>query len=350
MDSIFFDTRGRSKCPFQVFIGGRGVGKTYPTLRNLLFDECMKRIIPTSDEKFLFVRRLAKEIEICSTAMGNPFKSINTDCGSHVEVRYNKNYSTFSEYLDLPNEDGSTVESQEVVLGYGAALSTFAGLRGIDLSEISTVVFDEFVEEKHVRRIRAEGSAFMNMIETIGRNRELKGKPPLKVFLLSNAISLGSEILLEMHAVPVIAGMIARKQNRATVKERGLYIEIIENKAFIQAKQQTALYKLARGTDYEKHSVFNQFLDDNLDMVAKVNINEFKPLFSFNEYTVFQHKSRNEFYIARRQATVPLRFGRSDVDRLRKSWKFTYQMLVVNRLISYDDYATKLVFDEILLS
>ena len=76
-ENFYFDIKDRSAMPFQVYIGGRGIGKSYSALRQLALD------IP-SDEKWIYMRRTGKEIEACSTEFGNPFKTINKDFGTLI--------------------------------------------------------------------------------------------------------------------------------------------------------------------------------------------------------------------------------------------------------------------------
>ena len=341
-NNLYFDTRDRSDCPFQVLVGGRGVGKTYSALRNLLFDADGKRINPDANHKFMYMRRLAKEIEFCTSDISNPFKRINRDYHVDVRASYRKKdgYAVFY-------DDSSTVESDEP-LGYGVALSTFSGLRGVDFSDVDIIIFDEFIPERQVRKIKSEGKVFLNMYETVNRNRELQGEKPVKVLLLANSISMGSEILLEMGAVPTMASMILKDQHRATIKERGLYIELIDSKKLAEVKQKTALYRLTAGSEFNKEAIMNKFTTDNLDFAKKVKINEYKALFNFCEYTFYKHKSREEYYMAKRVDTAPIKYSGADVDILTKSFVYTYQSLLLQRRIYFDDYATKLVFDTIL--
>lgn len=345
VNELFFDTRGRSECPFQVYIGGRGIGKTYSSLRNTIFEADMTRKIPEPYNKFMYMRRIAKDIELCASEISNPFKRINRDCGSNVYAEFQRKdgYAVFKD--DIINVDG---EDLPAYLGYGAALSTFSGLRGVDFSDVTTIVFDEFIAERHVRRIKDEGKVFLNMYETVNRNRELQGEPPVKVLLLANSISLASGILLEIGAVPIIASMIEKGQSRATVKERGLYIELVDSSKVAELKNETALYKLTKGTDFSREAIMNQFTQDNLDLAKKVRINEYKPIFNFCDFTYYKHKSRDEYYIAKRKDKAPVKFGSGDVDRLQTAFKWMYNNLVVSRKVFFDDYATKLVFDNIL--
>lgn len=342
-EDLFFDTFERSDCPFQIYIGGRGVGKTYSTLRNLLFDKERSRKEINPREKFIYMRRMAKEIELSTTDVSNPFKRINLDFQTDIVADMLKqNYAVFYD-LQQTNTNG-----EPPILGYGVGLSTFSGLRGVDFSDVTTIVFDEFIPEQQVRRIKNEGKIFLNMYETVNRNRELQGEEPVRVILLANSITLASEILLEMGAIPTMANMILKNQARATIRERGLYIEIIDSSKFAEYKANTALYKLTKGSEFNREAIMNKFTADNLGFAKKVQINEYKSLFTFCEYTFYQHKSRNEFYLAKRKDTSPIGYDSSDTDRLKKTFAFTYQYLVLSRTIFFDEYATKLVFDTIL--
>ena len=341
-NSLYFDTRDRSDCPFQILVGGRGVGKTYSALRNLLFDKDGNRLNPDENHKFMYMRRLAKEIEFCTSDISNPFKRINRDFSVDIRASYRKKdgYAVFY--------DESSADELDEPLGYGVALSTFSGLRGVDFSDVDTIIFDEFIPERQVRKIKSEGRVFLNMYETVNRNTELQGEPPVKVLLLANSISMASEILLEMGAVPTMASMIIKDQHRATIKERGLYIELIDSKKLAEVKQKTALYRLTAGSEFNKEAIMNKFTSDNLDFARKVSINEYKAEFNFCEYTFYKHKSRDEYYLAKRIDTAPITYTGADVDILLKGFVYTYQRLVLTRKLFFDDYATKLVFDTIL--
>lgn len=344
-DSLFFDVRGRSEQPFQVYIGGRGVGKTYSALRMTRLNKDGSIITkPNPYEKFMYVRRLGKEIELTASEISNPYKRINRDYGTNVTAEFNKKegYSCF--FDSTVEHDGDDLP----IIGYATALSTFSGLRGVDFSDVTTLIFDEFITETHVRKIKNEGKVFLNMYETINRNRELQGEEPLKVMLLANSISLASGILLEMGAVPTIASMIAKGQHRATLKERGLYVELVDSSKLAEYKEQTALYRLTDGSDFSKEAIMNQFTSDNLNLAKKVAINEYQAVFNFTDYTYYKHKTRDEYYLAKRHDVAKTQFESGDVDRLIASFTYVYERQIISRKLAFDDYATKLVFDSIL--
>ena len=73
--------------PFNIFIGGRGTGKTYSALTGFTGDNPRVHIYG----KFLYMRRRQDDIEVCAdTDKGegaNPFKSINTDFKHNIGIK-----------------------------------------------------------------------------------------------------------------------------------------------------------------------------------------------------------------------------------------------------------------------
>ena len=161
------------ECKFIMSITGpRGTGKTYGLLKYIV----------EHDIRFIYIRRLRSQLDnVASGEENNPFKSINDDCGTQIVPERRRGSCRF---IDKSNED------EPKVLGYGVALSTVATIRGSDYSDVECIIFDEFIAMKNERPIKAEYQAFMNFLETVNRNRELRGFPPVKVFMLGNANKL----------------------------------------------------------------------------------------------------------------------------------------------------------------
>ncbi len=317
---------GRSDMPFQVFIGGRGIGKTYSALEYEAKDS-------TPESRFIYMRRTQTELEETCTEFRNPFKTINRNLGLNIEV-------------DIQNGLGLFIRDEEIV-GYGCALSTFAKMRGMDFSDVTTTIFDEFIPEKHIHKIPNEGDAFFHFYETVNRNRELDGQPPMKVYLLANAINLNNPILLALGIVSKIAEMKVKGQQRYTNRERCLYVELMHNAEFTDAKKETALYRLSGGTQFSEQALNNSFAYDDMSMIGKVNLSEYVPDFVFGNYTIFSHKSNGNLYIKAGRANTAIKYNESDRDIMY--WKFAprYRLAILLRSIKFDDYATKLVFDSL---
>lgn len=328
---FFFDIKGRSAMPFQVYIGGRGIGKSYSALRELALD------VP-QNEKWIYMRRTAKEIEACSTEFGNPFKTINNDFGTLIVPESGGKGA--AEYFY--NE---TDEDNPQLVGYGVALSTFAGLRSMDLLDVTVTVFDEFIPERQVKRIKAEGEALLNFYETVNRNRELQGRPPMKLILLSNAIDLANPILETLGIIGELENMISHGEHRRTIPERGLYIERVGKVGVTDAKAHTALYKLANA-DFTNDTLNADFLSADLTTIKKsVNLKEYRPLFRFGNFVVF--KSAKNFHVTKSDITVAKTFPETAGVKVRTFFAPTYRVARSYGNITFDNYTTQVFFDDL---
>lgn len=273
----WYDIRKRSAKlrPVSIVIGGRGIGKTYSALSFLL----------ETGKKFLYLRNTDKQMSLCASAFGNPFKKVASDLGRDVTMK-----AAGEIYV---------VKEAEDVIGYGAALSTFENLRGVDLSDVEFVLFDEFIENRKLSF--KQGAAFMNLYETINRNRELEGRQPLICILLSNAQKLNNPILADLGLIPVIEDMIHNLVRLRITKE--YYIELPES-SVSAAKSETALYKLAAGSRYADEALRNEFANDSFYNVGKKPLQEFRPVCALDGIYIFRHKSGPSYYCCRSRAEV----------------------------------------------
>lgn len=324
---FYFDVRGRSTAPFQIYIGGRGVGKTYSALDD---------VISGDYQSFLYLRRSQKEIESVASGYANPFKRLNLDKGYEVESDYikAKGFGTFTYKGELK--------------GYSASLSTFSNLRSIDLSDVDIIVYDEFIPEKHRSKMKNECDALLNLYETVNRNREIQGKPPVKLILLANSISLASPVLIGLNIVPVIQHMIDKGHNRFTDRDRGLYVELVADVGITEAKRKTALYKLTANTDFGAQALENEFSSDRLDLVKNVRLIEYKPVFTFDIYTCYVHKANKTLYMAVKSEKATTRYTKTQGGQLRREFGMRYCLAIDMNRIYFDSYDTKVYFDEIL--
>lgn len=323
---------GRSEMPFQIFIGGRGIGKTYSAISDIAENGCQ-------ESPYIYLRRTAAEIEKISSDGGNIFKAYNRNSGKYIITERSKDSGLIYD---------KSVEDEPRFISYALALSTFAKMRGVDYSDVDVTVFDEFIPEKHVHRIANEGEAFLHFYESVNRNREFDGRKPMRVYMLANSISLNNDILLTLGVVSIIADMKVKGRKRFTDRKRGIYIELMENAEFSERKSETALYRLAGGTDFSEQALNNKFTGDDMSQIRNdVNLNEYKPILSYGNYTVYQHKSNSTLYICKKRASgiVTLR----EMDRDIMYWRFAprYRMATLCREVFFDDYTTKIVFDQL---
>ena len=313
--------------PFVWIWGGRGIGKTYGVLKNVRYD---------NPRKFLIMRRTQKQIDLLRKPFFNPFKTIDADTGGMTAVVRDGDIGIF--YVGT-EQDGKVLPCGPV-LGYAIALSTVHNVRGIDLSDVDVIVYDEFIPEPHERPIKHEYEAFLNAIETIARNRELKGKPPVQFIGLTNSNSLGNPYFLGMGVIRTVDKMVKTGREVWEDPERGLMLINVTRSPISTLKAKTALYRLAREGEFADMSLGNDYVQDVASRTGRIPLAECKPVVSVGELCIYRHKTRNVYYCCDHFSGNPEHYN-ADETALRKFKTF-------NMYLWGEYMETNIVFQDIL--
>lgn len=269
------------ECRFIMTITGpRGTGKTYGLLKYVL----------EHDLKFIYLRRLKTQLDICASEDSNPFKAINMDMDWRIMPQRKAGGLRFID------KDTETDESPPEVVGYGAALSTVATIRGSDYSDVDCIIFDEYIAMKNERPIKNEVGSFLNFIETVNRNRELKGAKPVKVFMLGNANKLMNPYFLEWKFMKTALKMIHGKQMMYRTQDNLRIMVMLLDSPISSQKKETALYQTA-GDDFISMAIDNAFEVDPTAIGAR-KLTDCRHIVSFGSIGVYQLKSTGEHYIS----------------------------------------------------
>ena len=225
---------------FNFVVGGRGTGKTYGALKDML----------ENDRKFIFMRRSQTQLkQVCEEkefemedeskvrVSLSPFKSIERDTGMHVEIE------KISKDLYAFFHDNKHV-------GYGCAMNTLSNIRGFDASDIDYLIFDEFIPLPGEMCKKDEGRMLMDAYETINRNREFSGKDPLYMYCLANANDIDCPIMLDLNLTEAVEKMINKSKRFRIDGKRGYTFSLLENNEFEEAKRNTALYRFTRSEEH----------------------------------------------------------------------------------------------------
>lgn len=270
--------------PFVIALGGRGIGKSYGVLSELL-----NRDIP-----FIYMRRTQTQLDSITVPQLNPFNQIAQD--NHIDIiasKLNKHTSGF--YRGERNEKDEITPRGEP-FAVGVALSTFSNIRSISAERFEALFFDEIIPERHERPIKEEGLAFANVLESLNRNREIQNRKPLKVILATNSNTINSKILEVLGVLDIIDRM---NRNGETFKSVNGLIAIFRytDSPISERKKQSALYNVVQNSDFYNMSINNEFAAGDYENVQTKPLNEYKPLCSYGNVTIYKHKSRNEYYI-----------------------------------------------------
>lgn len=307
--------------PFTFIVGGRGIGKTYDTI-NIG--------ITQHENAFMYLRNTKEQLQESCGAFGNPFKKWAADHERDIRLEKERNHAVIKEYKN----DGQKIINYDV--GVGANLSTFENLRGVDLSNINFIMFDEFIENRTLTFNQYQ--AFLHMYETINRNRELIGLPPVVCVLLSNAQRLGNPILRGFNLIPVIENM--QKNGQRSYANGPIRIELPFSEVS-EEKRQTALYKATAGSSFNAEALDNNFINDSFTCIKKADLKEYTPIICIDDIYLYRHKSDGTFYACSTPAQVKKLRSIDNYLLFMRLYGIRLKLAAASDLIYYSDYATK---------
>lgn len=317
------------RIPFNFIIGGRGTGKTYGALKYVYENEI----------RFMLMRRTQAQCDLINKPEFNPYKVIASDLHRDIRVKSISKYNALIyEYLGE--------ELEEKTLGYTCALSTISNMRGYDASDVSMLLYDEFVPERHERALKNEGSAFLNAYETINRNRELQGRDPLQVLCLANAFNIANAIFLELGLVGICEKMQLKGQGLYINRERGILIVMLGNSDISRQKADTALYRITSGA-YADMALNNDFSYNDDSFIRSQSLKEFKLVCTVGEISIYKHKSERKYYISEHRSGTAPEYRSDEVGLKRYQKKHGLQLFsaYMRGNVTFENMLTKSLFE-----
>lgn len=274
-------TLAKYGCWLNVIIGARQVGKTYGTMLKLLEE----------GSEFIYMRRSAAELELATMdASLNPFNAMESE-GYHIGIFKKGKTFVFGEYR--MEEDKMQLENKR---GICLALSQVASIRGFNGSAYKDVMFDEFIPEKTVVKRKLEGEAFLNAYVTINGNRELKGEPPLRCWLLANANDLASPILAALNLTDTVVDM-QRGGDELRIMD-GVLLCIPNSRGVIDKRKETALMRhLNKDAKFAKMALDNKFAYDSDSLIRPKSVKGWRCICQIGDY--FLYDNGNSLYLTR---------------------------------------------------
>lgn len=332
----------KDKATYIFMVGARGIGKTFGALK-----EAVDR-----GHKFIFMRRTQTQVDMIKSNELNPFNALRSVLGKKYRFmmkNINKNITGVYKAVFDPDKQIDVIEEGEP-LGYIMALSTVSNIRGFDASDVDLLIYDEFIGEKHEKPISSEGTAFMNAIETISRNREVTGSKPLRVICMSNSSDLANPIFLELKLITVCEKMIAKKKDYVYLPDRDVSIYILHDSPISKKKKKTSLYKLAGdNSDFSRMSLNNEFNKEYFGQVKSMVLKEYKPIVKVGEIVIYKHKSKRLWYVTVHASGKVEEYDSSEIELKRFANDYYYLKLAyLNRHVFFESYIQQVLFEKYL--
>ena len=310
------------KSAFIMVVGARGTGKTYGLFKKL-----------TSEKKpFLYVRRLQSQLDISKSESGNPFRKLNSDQMLDIMPRPRSKLCEFR-----------TEQGQGELVAIGVSLSTVATIRGFDFSGIDYMVYDECIPMVGEKPIKDEFNAFLNLYETVNRNRELEGQKPVQCIMLGNANQLANPYFSGWHFTKTALKMIRGHQMVYTTKDKSRTIILLTDSPISDKKRSTSLYQNAND-GFLSMALDNAFRTDETNIASRP-LAEYTHIVSIGEIGIYKHKSIREFYVSN---TIQKQPYYDDYGMSLKMFQTDFMMLrhlyMMGKRFVFESYENEILF------
>lgn len=319
----------------------RGPGKTYSFL-NMMRE---KKI------KFIYMKRTNDDVDLITS--GNkfgfdpsPYAPINRDKGTEIHaIKIREGLGAFH-YM---NEE---YEPQGEPLGYVLSMNAAAKFKGFDFSDCEFVCLDEFIPLPGTVVKQTEGETLLDLYMTVARDRQKRGKDPLKMVLFANAEDISTPVTNTLEIVDTIAEMNAQHQNYFYDDERGIMIHHITEVPLTE-QEQTGIYRAMMGTAWHAKAFGGEFAKNDFSNVSKKTIKRSTPMYHLkykqHDYYIYLNFSTGFYYMCDmpakckltydlRRENVQKQFFIDRIPQLRGAWigdrfrfeKYSMYDLIVN--------------------
>lgn len=316
---------------FYIFIGGRGIGKTFSALWESY----------SHGKNIMYLRRTETELTNCATPVNNPYKKINLVKGTHIELESKGSMILINDIIS---------EDEKENRGVACALSTFGKFRGTSFDEIEYIIFDEFIPMVYNKDslFRNELFYLYNLVETINRNREIEeGRESVKVLLLANTFNLDSSILTGLNLGHVIHSMVSNGIEVFTDEDRGIYIELPQDVPISEKKKNTALYRLSEGSRFYDMSISNEFKKGTFDDVKVIRDSMLTPFVGYKNVTFYYIKDSDYIYASYRKNNDVPRYNDDNFRMFQREWGAFFMFYIEKHFIYYHNLDVKIAVQNI---
>lgn len=317
---------------YNMIVGGRATGKTYGAL-----------MLPiTEGIRIMYMRRTQTQADLINKPEFSPFKKIAANLGVEIITKPITKYN--SAFYMIKDEE-------QTLLGYSCALSTISNLRGFDASDVDLLIYDEFIPEKHERPIKNEASAFFNAIETIGRNRELEGRQPLKVFCLANSNDEGNPLFMELDLVSKVEKLKSRGEDIIyTDERRSLALYVLKTSPISERKATTSLYRLTENTEFTGMALNNDFVQDVPSRIRSRPKNSLLPIVTISGVCIYRVKGSRLLHCSTFKCGAPEEYGAGEAElkRFRDKYGLALGSAYLRNMMDFESYKAELLLTQLL--
>lgn len=292
----------------------RGKGKTYSGLKYSL----------ENDIPIIYMKRTIEDVSLICSANNygfdpSPYVPINRDCGYNIKARSIEN--GIGGFWKMNNEG----EPEGLPVSYCLAMSAVKKFKGFDFSRCDWVIFDEFIPQLGERISRKEGELLLDLYMTIARDRQKRGREPLKLILFANAEEISTPVTNTLEIVDIMADLNASGQTHYFDEDRGILLHHITSDEFpLQDQEKDGIYNAMIGTAWGQKSFEGSFSNNDFTNVKQMSIKGMAPFihikYKTHDYYIYMKKDNGFYYMCSSRGSCLFDYDLNRENDQKKFW------------------------------
>ena len=292
----------------------RGKGKTYSGLKY-----SYENGIP-----IIYMKRTIDDVQLLCSSNNygfdpSPYVPINRDCGYNVKAQGIKD--GIAGFWNV-NQNG---EPEGVPVSYCLAMSAVRKFKGFDFSRCDWILFDEFIPQIGERVSKKEGELLLDLYMTIARDRQKRGREPLKLILFANAEEISTPITNELEIVDIMADLNASGRTHFYDNERGIMLHHITSEEFpLQEQEKSGIYEAMKNTAWGQKSFEGSFSNNDFSNVERNTIKHMRPYIHLHyknkDYYVYQNPGNGFYYVCSSRGKAMFSYDLNRENDQKKFW------------------------------
>lgn len=290
----------------------RGPGKTYSALWMCYYN----------DIKFIYMKRTDRDVNLILSDHSeldfdpSPYKDLKVDKGLNIiGVKIDDGMGAFYE----ADAEGSPRK----LLCYVLSFNKVQAYKGFSFKECEFIIFDEVIPQKGERVKRSEGENLLDLYMTVSRDRQKRGRKPLKMLLFCNAEEITTPVTKELEIIDDIADLNASGESHRFTKRKMLLHHITDKEVPVTEKETEGIYEGMKGTAWFDKAYGGYFSGNDFTNVTKRSIRRSKPLIQLSyrrhDYYIYFNEEKNRYYMCSQPARCSFYYN---LDRENEQKKF----------------------------
>ena len=312
----------------------RGAGKTYGALLSALQEK----------KKICYMKRTMDDVDlICSGGVDtdfSPYKPINRDTIHNIKPKSIR--SGIGAFYETDN-DGETMGFP---VAYALALSAVRKYKGFDLSDADWIIFDEFIPQPGERISKKEGDQLLDFYMTVSRDREQRGRDPLKLILFANAVNISTPVTNILEITDYIAEMAEKETEYKYLKDAGILLHWLPADKYVQADpEKNTIYNALKNTAWGRMAFGGEFAYNDFSCVKRISLKGCRPLiqlhYKTHDYYIYYRQRDGLYYMCSSPSNTVTQFYDLNRENGQKAFYLDYQIDLKNECIN-----DKMIFEQ----